>query len=521
MGVRIIIRQKIRRFYLGATVFFCVAVAEYGIYAEELPQEAENVLMLEDGCIAENEELQEALDIYFERKSEDLKKASDIGNVLTLSESSGGRYAFSHIRQAEQTKFAQIEMGLRVDFKEVHCMPYVVYASENDDTVTVLLYEWIGIDYGAYEDSEPQDYMGYGIAHILTLGKENETYIVLDDCYQDEMMTGIISEYYEKEQFECFEIYQQEVDIFRDNLVNEEKAVEIEQENSILASTTSYKPYLAVKYAHRYCGITDSEQIDEGVDRNGYITDYYNQNFTVYPDRDCANFVSQCLGAGGLQRTTTWKPDEYAWVNAKGLANYLISLGYSSVRATSAANTFPGNPVYWLNAAGSPSGHQMICTGKNFAGTPVVDAHNSDIYRISITKYSQNHTLYTIQIVKSYTHFMETSIKYDSQYHWQICLFCKAAENKKTHVASSSYTYDAAYHWKKCASCPYQMQKSQHVKSSGYSYDATSHWRNCTSGCGKKYDNVGHNYILSGSTKTCRVCGYTTSNTYSVEEEIE
>lgn len=507
---------------MGLIVFCSIVISGNCICAEELPQETEKTLVISEGRIVEKEELQAILDLYFDQKSDELKKISDIGNVLSLSGYSGGRYAFSDIRQAEQNRFAQIEIELQVDFKQFHCIPYVVYATEdNDDIVTVFLYEWIGIDYGTYGDCEPQDYMGYGIFHILTLGKENEAYIVLDDCYKDEMMTGIVSENYKAEQFDCFQGYQQEVDIFREELIDEEEMIKSESEYPALASATTYKPYLAVQYAHRYCGITDSEKVNEGVDRGGYITDYYNQNIKIYPGVDCANFVSQCLRAGGLQETNEWKQDSYAWINAKGLANYLISLGYSSVRATSAANTFPGNPVYWINASGSPSGHQMICTGKNFAGIPVVDAHNSDIYRIPITKYSQMYTLYTIQIVKSYTHFPETSIQYDSQYHWQTCLFCKVGENKKNHVASSSYTYDATYHWKKCTSCPYQMQKTAHVKSSSYSYDANSHWRNCTSGCGKKYDNVGHNYILSGSTKTCRFCGYTTSNTYGAGEEAE
>ena len=51
---------------------------------------------------------------------------------------------------------------------------------------------------------------------------------------------------------------------------------------------------------------------------------------------DCANFVSQCLEAGGLERDDTWYPDSYAWIRVVNLRNYLVdTLGYRIINNAS------------------------------------------------------------------------------------------------------------------------------------------------------------------------------------------
>lgn len=53
-----------------------------------------------------------------------------------------------------------------------------------------------------------------------------------------------------------------------------------------------------------------------------------------------------------------------------------------------------------------------------------------------------------------------------------------------------------------------------HSYTGSWKYDAQYHYRTCTYGCcndssSTRYD---HSWIVSGSKKTCRVCGYSTSN---------
>jgi hypothetical protein len=50
-----------------------------------------------------------------------------------------------------------------------------------------------------------------------------------------------------------------------------------------------------------------------------------------------------------------------------------------------------------------------------------------------------------------------------------------------------------------------------HTTNGAYYYNSTSHWKLCTV-CGNKASMEGHNYIVSGSNKTCRYCGYATTN---------
>ena len=62
----------------------------------------------------------------------------------------------------------------------------------------------------------------------------------------------------------------------------------------------------------------------------------YNSNYTSYKDinRDCANFVSQCIFAGGVTTDSVWKPDSVAWINTGinvgmyGVTDYMEDYGY-------------------------------------------------------------------------------------------------------------------------------------------------------------------------------------------------
>lgn len=125
------------------------------------------------------------------------------------------------------------------------------------------------------------------------------------------------------------------------------------------------------------------------------------------------------------------------WVNAAQLANYLINMGYSSVVASD-SSIYLGNPVYWINPAGSSaSGHQMICTGYNSAGVPVVDGHNPDLYRVPYSNYiGRGLGLCTIQIVTSdqHTHIPKGGWKSDAASHYKICIHCRGKCNTSSHT---------------------------------------------------------------------------------------
>lgn len=106
----------------------------------------------------------------------------------------------------------------------------------------------------------------------------------------------------------------------------------------------------------------------------------YNPNFASYADNDCANFVSQCLEAGGIKRDGTWYPGSLAWNRCDYMISYFSSLGYKVIYYPSASEIKLGNPVF------TSSSHVMICTGKRSDGTPLLSGHTND--RLDLPVYS-------------------------------------------------------------------------------------------------------------------------------------
>ena len=90
-------------------------------------------------------------------------------------------------------------------------------------------------------------------------------------------------------------------------------------------SVFAYSPQKAITYSNTYA-INPNKMNTLGVGYNVY-------------SRDCTNFVSQCLYAGGLSQDSTWKSipnwhgntvvrvDSTQWVNANSLKEYLKTSG--------------------------------------------------------------------------------------------------------------------------------------------------------------------------------------------------
>lgn len=54
----------------------------------------------------------------------------------------------------------------------------------------------------------------------------------------------------------------------------------------------------------------------------------WNSNYPKYCHSDCANFVSQCLEAGGLPRDATWAPGKSAWISVSAMETYMLNKSY-------------------------------------------------------------------------------------------------------------------------------------------------------------------------------------------------
>jgi hypothetical protein len=118
-----------------------------------------------------------------------------------------------------------------------------------------------------------------------------------------------------------------------------------------------------------------------------------NPRYWSSPDSDCANFVSQCLAAGGLRPLTDpgreWHANgaglpTVAWVNCGAQRQSLSARGGPHTRyITGSAGTIPrgwavGDVVYLGNTVdGEPEWqHVIICVGKK-AGEWVYDSHTT------------------------------------------------------------------------------------------------------------------------------------------------
>ena len=119
-----------------------------------------------------------------------------------------------------------------------------------------------------------------------------------------------------------------------------------------LLGILSYDPGSAVSYAYNYCD-----------KRNPDFNDYTGQG------GDCANFVSQCLLAGGQDLSGCSVDDRGCVINVGALESCLMSKGWNYAESESVPDGFGAGGVITINN----SGHAIIAvTSDTFA------AHTND-----------------------------------------------------------------------------------------------------------------------------------------------
>lgn len=116
----------------------------------------------------------------------------------------------------------------------------------------------------------------------------------------------------------------------------------------------------------------------------------YNPNYSNYNSigGDCANFVSQCLVAGGMQMTDGWYWYSYddrsaSWSACASMYNYFKNSGYEIIENPSDSQVIEGNPVLYYSSSKGRWSHAAICTGHDSSGNALVSAHNSDRHNVN------------------------------------------------------------------------------------------------------------------------------------------
>lgn len=93
---------------------------------------------------------------------------------------------------------------------------------------------------------------------------------------------------------------------------------------------------------------------------------------------DCANYVSQCLSAGGLVNTDQWKPESDAWILVEEQMKYLQNYGNLTRVNQEKPDIQIGNPVYYDFNGDGRYDHVAICVGYDEeTGKPIVYDHSS------------------------------------------------------------------------------------------------------------------------------------------------
>ena len=327
----------------------------------------------------------------------------------------------------KETLFEQMERGIGGNFDKVyHCADIYEANYTRDGLLDISLYDMTIVWYHYGEGSESTDYFSYGTWHDILLEKNEESWVILKDSFDERAVTGAVS-----------------YDII---LAEQEKTEQEISENITPSIPTRYISFsytssslnTALQYAIQYCGLSAAQRLSLGyVEWRGDGSSWhnnvnYNLNYHDFVSEggDCCNFVSQILYAAGVPVDTVWfyDPDNpyssNAWKGVIAFVNcYADSYSDQSIIIGNYSNVYPGNPIYWTN---NPQNHIMFCVGYNSAGVPVICCHTNDAYRVPITNSNYvNKGLKTLLIATSNLHSHTQAWRYNNTYHYRVCNYCE------------------------------------------------------------------------------------------------
>ena len=122
----------------------------------------------------------------------------------------------------------------------------------------------------------------------------------------------------------------------------------------------------------------------------------YNPAYTSYKGNggDCANFVSQCIHAGGIPTDATWKADSVSWIRASAVPSYMVNKGYAT--KTSYTNATAGSFAYTSSGAG-----HIVLVSINDGAKIAYTAHTTDRKDAAFSSADLNGN-YSFYVIKNY-----------------------------------------------------------------------------------------------------------------------
>lgn len=145
-----------------------------------------------------------------------------------------------------------------------------------------------------------------------------------------------------------------------------------------ISNYNSYNRLAARNYAYKWWGPNDSD----------YNPAYSNWNSG---GGDCANFVSQCIKAGGVPTDSKWHKNSSAWISTSRLAKYMVDNGYATKE--SYLNTNAGNFA-------TKPGHSVLVSINNTVDV-CYTAHNRNRKDAAFSRTELSST-YSFYVIKNY-----------------------------------------------------------------------------------------------------------------------
>ena len=293
--------------------------------------------------------------------------------------------AVSHTEKARTEAVARLCLDGGLEILDAAVSVIIQGCSDEGGLIYVTAYEWTFFDYDDLsDDTVTADVSGFGTLHQLTLAPDGATYRIVGDVYDESDISGISTVKSETQPL----------------------VLSPAPQGSAQGFCPGYDPDAAARYAdgHVWNG---ADMSVSGVFESYYNPEYYNFNSV---GGDCANYVSQCLYAGGLPQTAgahsgydCWYFDTEnnradTWTRATILRRWLAGHYGRIVDNPTDSDILTGSPVFYSKSGGAVWNHATICVGVNSAGTPIVNSHNNDRYHVVWNYWPAGTTISTVQL---------------------------------------------------------------------------------------------------------------------------
>ncbi len=346
---------------------------------------------------SEYEAVNETVNIPQKYRKVDVRFSASVVNDCAIR-----RQAIVEMKERIGAEFVQVLTNLNIISVVIVEDKYQIIASEEN----IVTYR--------YPTSDVDDEFSFCTDHYLVVSKDNVGWVIEKDYFDESLIVGIYSTDWME--------YSNSLCSTHTETAQKESWIIPERSNGI----SYYNPTAAINYAHLW-------------------HTNYNPAFYALPPvsgdplgiqrYDCANFVSQCLYAGGIPMSSTsvgWFATSTGygikWCNAWKFAHYWLDQGVTEYCVAQSGNgmytCIPGNPVYYLvGEYASPSGHIMIHTAYDSAQIPCLSGHSPSQHNVPITSLAtQNWKTLTI---KACDHLVYTTFTYNG-IQYKRCTSCHA-----------------------------------------------------------------------------------------------